>query len=910
MLSRLAIRTLRAKIIIWSFVPTAIILGAVALLNYAAYQRVTEDLVVQRNAELSRLSANQFTVELEKYSDMLTAESRVADLAARDVETRQAALTRARNRLAVFDGGTVLLDTRGIVTATYPERPELLGADWSDQPFFTEMLHFPAPIFSDVVPLGPAGQEVILVAVPVIGSAGEFNGALAGMFQVGADSVSALYGDIVKLRIEASCCAVIVDGYGKALYHSNLSRIGENFAAFPVVQAALNGSVGAVRTSEFDNLDSVVSFAPIPGTSWVIITQESWDALIAASATYRRTLLLLLALGVLVPGVVVYFGTRRLTAPIHALIRAAQEVADGHFSHVIRANTGDEIEVLAEQFNLMSTRLQESYALLEKRVKERTRELETLNAIAGIVSRSLKLDEVLSGALPKTLEALDVEAGGIYLIQEEGQPFTLVAGHGLPAETTAALETLAVDIAIDQAMVTAAQPIDITDLATLTEPQHQQLQQAGFRQGLVVALSSRGRVIGILFVLTRKQRLFLRQERDLLLSIARQIAVAIENARLFQAEQRRAEQFRFISEAGRQIIAILDTDDLLQAIVQLVHETFGYYLITIGLVEEGALVFRAGRRDGWPGAFCPAPLPLGGKGITAWAATHAETVLVPDVSIDDRYMFWPDAEETQAELAIPLTTKSGVIGVLNLESTRRDAFESSDVTVLESIARQAAIAIENAQLFEQAQQLAVIQERQRLARDLHDSVTQALYGVTLYAEATARQLSTNPPELPRAIEHLHDLQTTAREALREMRLLIFELRPSVLEEVGLAAALQARLESVETRSGLKVNYAVDRTPLHLPPRVESGLYRIAQEVLNNVLKHAAAQYIAVELRREGERVILDITDDGAGFDVEAVRDQGGLGLPGIRERAAEIDACLTIESSPGQGTRVRIEVSA
>ncbi len=910
MFVRPRMNSLLAKIILWSFVPTAIILGAVALLNYTAYQQVTEDLVVQRNAELSRLSANQLTVELEKYARTLTAESRVAALAAEDTTLQQAALARAQNRVAVFDGGVVLLNTRGTVTASYPQRLELQGEDWSGQLFFRDMLHFPTTVVSNIVPLGPEGQDVVVVGVPVIGAMGEFNGALLGMFRLDATSISALYGDIVKLRIEASCCAVITDGTGRAIYHTNLDRIGEDFAAYTVVQRALIGEVGAVRTREFDSEDSVVSFAPVPGTAWVVITQETWAGLFAASEGYRSYLLALLAMGVLVPGLMVYVGARRLTKPVGDLIQAAQDVAAGNFTQTIKADTGDEIEQLAEQFNTMSARLQESYSLLERRVLERTRELTTLNAIAGIVSRSLNLEEVLAGALQKTLEAENLEAGGIYLLQEDSGRLALVATQGLSDEVAAAIEELDLNGRYYREAVETGRLVVIGDIATVSHPRYSAVQRAGFNGAVMVALASRGTPLGALFLLTRHERYFTLQESDLLVSIARQIAVAAENARLFRAEQRRADQFRFISEVGRQIVSILDTDELLTEIVNLVHGTFGYYLITVGMIEDGMLVFRAGRRDDWPGQFCPAPLPVGGQGITAWVAAHGETLLVPDVSADSRYLYWPDAPDTRAELVIPFTTKGGVIGVLNLESSRLDAFDTSDVTVLESIVRQAAIAIENARLFEQAQQLAVIQERQRLARDLHDSVTQALYGVTLYAEATARQLSVDRPDLPRAVDHLQELQATAQEALREMRLLIYELRPSVLADVGLAAALQMRLESVETRSGLQVNYTVENEPIQLPQRVESGLYRIAQEVLNNVLKHAAAQSITVSLCRAEEAVILEIMDDGAGFDMAAAREQGGLGLAGMQERAAEINGRLTIDSKPGQGTRVRIEVAA
>lgn len=205
----------------------------------------------------------------------------------------------------------------------------------------------------------------------------------------------------------------------------------------------------------------------------------------------------------------------------------------------------------------------------------------------------------------------------------------------------------------------------------------------------------------------------------------------------------------------------------------------------------------------------------------------------------------------------------------------------------------------------QVEALAVVEERNRLARDLHDSVTQALYGLTLSAEAAARQITAG--ELDAAGAQLREVQAMAKQALREMRLLIYELRPPVLEEGGLAAALKERLQAVEGRVGLATSLAVEGNG-RLPPAVEAELDRITQEALNNALKHAHAHQIAVQLRQDEKSVALEIADDGIGFDPGATQDHGGLGLRGMAERVARLGGWLAIESRPGEGTRVRVEV--
>lgn len=201
---------------------------------------------------------------------------------------------------------------------------------------------------------------------------------------------------------------------------------------------------------------------------------------------------------------------------------------------------------------------------------------------------------------------------------------------------------------------------------------------------------------------------------------------------------------------------------------------------------------------------------------------------------------------------------------------------------------------------------AITAERNRLARDLHDSVTQALYSQTLYAEATSRLLAAG--DIQTATEHVGELQQTAQQALQEMRLLIFELRPSVLEDEGIVTALQTRLESVEKRSGFTTEFKIEGM-IELPSNIEQGLYWISQEVLNNIVKHAQASKVTVILKQEQQAITLDICDDGVGFDPVEQLNQGGLGLRGIHERAVQMAGKITIESQPGKGTRVRVEVS-
>ncbi len=364
-------KSLRAKIIAWFFVPTVIILVGVALTNFLAYQQVTEELVIERDEDLARLSAGQLATDMQEFTDLLSTMALPLGIS----QNQQSILNDASGRLVVFDGGVVVLDNFGVVVAAEPERPELLGQDWSNRSHFSQMVRSPNPVFSNVLADGPQEAEVIVIAVAITGAQGEFLGSVSGMFHVSPRSTSAFYAQIVRLRLGATGSSYLVDGNGRVVYHSDIARIGADFSTQSVVQQALAGQAGATKTQDFEGEEIVAGFSPVPGTPWGLITEESWAELTSGSRGFQRFLSLLLILGVAVPILFVIIGLGRVMRPVDDLIDAAKEVARGNFDQTISARSGDEIEELANEFNLMANQLQESYEHLERRVADRTREL-------------------------------------------------------------------------------------------------------------------------------------------------------------------------------------------------------------------------------------------------------------------------------------------------------------------------------------------------------------------------------------------------------------------------------------------------------------------------------------------------------------------------------------------------------
>lgn len=257
----------------------------------------------------------------------------------------------------------------------------------------------------------------------------------------------------------------------------------------------------------------------------------------------------------------------------------------------------------------------------------------------------------------------------------------------------------------------------------------------------------------------------------------------------------------------------------------------------------------------------------------------------------------------QSFIALPIHGQNQILGMLGLYSTKAGAFDQDDVGLLSAVTDQIGMAVENVALRAANERNAIEQERQRLARDLHDSVSQMLYSQVLYSNAAKKGLANEGAAS--IAPYLDQLEETARQALREMRLMIFELRPNILAEEGLSGAIRSRIESVEQRTGMvaSLNYNVD---IELSAKIETELYYITMEALNNALKHSMAHHVHVNIGARDENITLEIADDGKGFVPDTVK--SGMGLVSMRERTRRIGGTLDIYSTAESGTRIFVRV--
>jgi signal transduction histidine kinase len=301
-------------------------------------------------------------------------------------------------------------------------------------------------------------------------------------------------------------------------------------------------------------------------------------------------------------------------------------------------------------------------------------------------------------------------------------------------------------------------------------------------------------------------------------------------------------------------------------------------------------------------------------GLLGALIEDAVAIRLPDIRADPRFRWWPRAHpDLSSFLGVPIVAAGEVLAELFLADKRgRDkqgpgAFTAADQALIETLAAHAALAVVNAQRNERARELSVAEERTRLARDLHDSVTQTLFSLSLAAESAAAL--AGPRMAPALAGQLDQVRELAGSALAEMRSLVDALRPADVDADGLAGALRKRVDLLRRVHDVPLSLS-----LHGPPRLrdrtlEREVLRVATEAVGNALQHAAAGRITVSLDTRGDAVRLEVADDGAGFDLPATRRSSRrLGLTSMRERAEALGGVLHVDTAPGEGTRVSLEV--
>jgi signal transduction histidine kinase len=533
--------------------------------------------------------------------------------------------------------------------------------------------------------------------------------------------------------------------------------------------------------------------------------------------------------------------------------------------------------------------------------------LRTLLDTGIAISAELSLEGVLQRIVEAAAELTGARYAALGVIDRTGTALEKFVTTGLDGQTIAAIGDPPHGRGILGVLIREARPLRLRNL-------QEDPRSVGFPPGhppmrgfLGVPILLRGVAYGNLYLTEKADgEDFTEEDEELVLLLAAQAAVAVENARLYESATAWSRQLESLNEIGNALVAELDLSRLLHLVADRLRELIDARVVAIALPETDGLHIKAAVGE-------PAELMTGlvlpfdsSKAGRVFMRGHRERV---DSIVED-----PEVHQDATRhfgvttgLYVPLTARGQTIGVVIAHDKlgQDPRFGDSDVRTAEQFGARAAIAVELSRRVARDSLRRVLEgqelERQRLARELHDETGQALTSILLGLKGVEDAADIDSMRL--AAEDLRDLVVAT---LQDVRRLAVELRPKALDDFGLVAAVERLVETFSEASGIDVQVEARIGQKRLPQDVETTLYRIVQETLTNVVKHAHAQNVSILLVRRDATVMLVIEDDGTGFDPDTVREDG-LGLVGMRERVGLLGGRLTIESSPASGTTVAVE---
>lgn len=619
---------------------------------------------------------------------------------------------------------------------------------------------------------------------------------------------------------------------------------------------------------------------------------------------------------------------RLLLDPLGRLFAGTRAVTVGDLDTRVELKRGDELGMLADSFNSMVEQLRESERNLERQVQERTAELHAIIEISRILASAQNLRSLVETILDQIKTVIDYTGASVVVFREnEIEIIDSVGPEGREANIAGLVAP------IDHGarfwhLLLEGQPVILADARSddpLSVQYRELISSFGLpeftyiRSWLAIPLTLEGRVIGMLTMSRDTADYFTDRHVEIAQTVARQAAVVARNAQLIEETQRVARERASLLEVSRAVTSTLDLRELMEVILDQLQTMIDYAGAAVMLRTDNSFQQVAVRRPRGP-VVTPADLtskiPLDAYEALGIVPSRDSYVVIDDAygdspaAVSYRSLYGGNIKGTPVEyvhsfISLPLVVRDDFVGLLAVAHDEAGYLTDEHARLLRPFANQAAIAIENARLFERAQGVAALEERQRLARELHDSVSQALYGIALGARTAKAQLERDPDKAAEPVDYILSL---AEAGLAEMRSLIFELRPESMEKEGLVAALDKQIAAGRARYAIQIDTDICDEP-DASLEVKEALYRIAQEALHNVVKHARATHVSLSLAHNDGRLVLRVTDDGAGFDPG--KDYAGhLGLKSMRERVMLLGGTIEIDSSEGEGTTIVAELPA
>jgi nitrate/nitrite-specific signal transduction histidine kinase len=626
-------------------------------------------------------------------------------------------------------------------------------------------------------------------------------------------------------------------------------------------------------------------------------------------AGFWQTLLLIVASFSVLVGLILPILNRYVIKPIDELSKGVKEVSAGNLDYRVLAVNHDQLGELAASFNNMQQELKSSITKMQQKEKE----LAIINEVASTTTRLTDLQESMESALDTIVNKLGLAAGMIYLYDESTSEYSLRASRGVSARVIENIENWRKGVWETQAK----------DHLVREQFYHADMATAGCIDDLCeekdyceyfeLPLITKAAVFGILILVKSSGQALAEGELDFLKVLAMEISIAIDHAILLADTRRREDEAHNLYELGTKISTSLALQDVLKGAAESAKELLGVDLSLVTLFDEKCQEFVVEAVAGQTAtSLIGTRLPLDENKAGAQLIKGRPVISLSNDILQPGFHNQKLIKEDhiQSTMTVPLLLGSRFVGMIQVMRREPRCFLPREAQLLKELAHHIVISIENAQLYRQLHTLAILEERDRLAREMHDHLAQALGYLNVKASITTDLLDSG--SLEKAGESLQELKRVANILYTDVRESIFNLRTSATPGMEFLPTLLDYLDEYRTHYGLDARLMLGNDyPVGFTPEVSIQVMRIIQEALTNVRRHAAASQVRIWLKYEGERVVIIIEDDGLGFSTQdlSVQDQKQhYGLQIMQERAENVGGELRLDSNPGLGTRVILQV--
>lgn len=852
-----------------------------------------------------------------------------------------------------------IIDSQGMEVVKVSDRKVYFPADLSDQsksPKFIKALKgedYISPVYTSI-----QAQPYITLAIPLWGAAQ----SIVGVVSAEAD-LSFLWEAIGKIHFGTAGYAYLVDEHGNLIAHRDAALVLKrmNLGQVDGVKNFLRSPTRSDPTPAHEGMGLtgspvLVTYAPVPELGWSVILEEPVDAALANVELLKRSALLFLVVGLFVGAAIIAWISQKITRPIQELGQDVSTIGAGNLEHRANIRTGDEIEELAAEFNKMTDALQNSYATLEQKVDQRTKEISALYSVTTAINQSLALKDILDAVIAKITEIFRFESTRIFLFNDEMEELELRASYEVSPEHATGVRAFKRGQGVIGRVAESAEPMIFEDIRT--DPQYAALssskatRNANLSFFAVFPIKTQSRVFGVILFNARSPRKLTSDETRLLTSMSEHLAVAIEKARLFRQSENRSQQLAVLNTIGAAVSQSLNLEMVLKEAIEKMIETLNFDASWIYILDpsEAELRLRAykGFSEEIARSFDRRDLSAGG--ISGKIFETGEQLVFEDLQNDMAYQQLSPRKKIGslgfASLAgFPIKAKDKVIGVLHLATKEKRHFAHDELQLIESIAQEIGVAAENARLFEQVNQKTAelgqmnqeLQEANRaktefiaaMSHELRTPLNVIMGNAELTGDSFFGEVNAEQKNAMTKIRHhgkfllklVNDVLALSRLDAKKMSL---DLAAVDIEEV--VAHAKSQVEQLNRLDRLQVSWFLEPG---LPQVVTDAtkLEEILQNLIGNAFKFTPRGRIEVRVRNIPElgRIEFSVADTGIGIEpgdmdrifsaFEQIREAHtgefngvGLGLNIVKKYLDLMNGDIRVESQPGEGSTFTFSV--